>query len=140
MEQVRTKAGDALASAPEAARETIRDNLVLVGSLGFAIGAILAASLPTSRVESAALGRPGAKLKKAATAAAQSGLQTAKDAAFSTAEAAMRSVAEADLGSHARRMTEEAADTLKTVTEDVITTAFEPSHDNHPEFDRGKHE
>jgi hypothetical protein len=140
MEQVRAKAGDALSSAPDAARETIRENLVLVGSLGVAIGAILAASLPTSRAESAVLGRSSSKVKKAAAAAAQSGFETAKDAAFSAAEAGMRKVAEADLGSHASRMTEEAADTLKTVTEDVITTAFEPSHDNHPEFDRGNHE
>ena len=140
MQQVRARAADALSSAPDAARETIRDNLVLVGSLGVAIGAILAASLPTSRAESAALGRSSAKVKKAAAAAAQSGFETAKDAAFSAADAAMQSVAEADLGSHADRITQKAADTLKTVTEDVITTAFEPSQANHPEFDRGNHE
>ena len=140
MQQARAKAGDALSSAPDAARETIRDNLVLIGSLGVAIGAILAASLPTSRPESEVFGRSSSKVKRAAAAAAQSGFEMAKDAAFSTADAAARSVAEADLGAHASRMTDEAADTLKTVTEDVITTAFEPSHDNHHEFDRGNHE
>jgi hypothetical protein len=50
-------------------------------------------------------------------------LATAKEAAFSAADAALQSMSDAGLEHHASRV----ADTLKTVTEDVVTTAFEPS-------------
>jgi hypothetical protein len=36
-------------------------------------------------------------------------------------------VADADLGGHASRMTQNMADTLKEVADDVVTAAFDPS-------------
>ena len=46
---------------------------------------------------------------------------------MSAADAAAKSVAEADLGGHASRMTENMTDTLKEAADDVVTTAFNPS-------------
>ena len=46
---------------------------------------------------------------------------------MSAADAAAKSVAEADLGGHASRMTQNMADTLKEAADDVVAAAFNPS-------------
>jgi hypothetical protein len=58
MERVRSTAKDAATAAPATASKVIRDNAVLIGSLGLAIGAILAASLPSTRAEAASSAMP----------------------------------------------------------------------------------
>jgi hypothetical protein len=131
MEQVRSTAKSAATTAPAAASKVIRDNAALIGGLGVAIGAILAASLPTTRTEAEVVGKATDGVKRAAGAAVQSGFDAAKDAALSAAEAAAKSVSDADLGKHASRITEGVAERLKEVTEDVVTTAFDPSQNQH---------
>src|SRR6185369_7131556 len=96
MEQVRSTA----TAAPAAASKVIRDNATLIGGLGVAIGAILAASLPSTRAEASVIGNASDRVKRAAGTAAQSGFEAAKDTALSAADAAARSVSEADLGRH----------------------------------------
>ena len=123
MEQVRSTA----ANAPATASKVIRDNAALIGALGVAIGAILAASLPSTRVEASVVGKASDQVKRAAGSAAQSGFEAAKDTVLSAADAAARSVSEADLGGHASRITEDVTEQLKEVAEDVVTTAFDPS-------------
>jgi len=73
------------------------------------------------------MGQASDNLKQAAGEAAQSGLELTKDAAMSAADAAAKSVTEADLGGHASRMTKNVADTVKEVADDVVTAAFNPS-------------
>jgi len=114
-------------TAPETASKLIRDNAALIGGLGIALGAILAASLPSTRAEANVVGKATDQLKRAAGTAAQSGFEVARDTVFSAAEAAAKSVSEADLGKHASRITEGVTDRLKEVAEDVVTTAFDPS-------------
>jgi hypothetical protein len=46
---------------------------------------------------------------------------------MSAADAAAKSVAEADLGGHAGRMTQNIADKLKEAADDVVRAAFTPS-------------
>jgi ElaB/YqjD/DUF883 family membrane-anchored ribosome-binding protein len=123
-------AKDAAAKAPDQARQTIGDNAALIGGLGVAIGAIIAAALPETKAEAKVMGRASDGVKQAAAAAAQSGFEAAKDATTSAADAATQKVAEADLGSHASRMTQNMADTLKEAAEDVVTAAFSPSQRN----------
>ena len=113
--------------APATASKVIRDNAALIGGLGVAIGAILAASLPSTRVEASVVGKASDQVKRAAGSAAQSGFEAAKDTVLSAADAAARSVSEADLGGHASRITEDVTERLKEVAEDVVTTAFDPS-------------
>jgi hypothetical protein len=108
----------------------IRDNAALVGALGVAIGAIIAASLPSTRAEAGAMGKASDGVKRAAGTAAQSGFDAAKDAVMSAADAAAKSVSDADLGRHASRITEGVTERLKEVADDVVTTAFDPSR--HP--------
>jgi hypothetical protein len=126
MERVRSTA-NAASAAPATASRVIRDNAVLIGSLGVAIGAILAASLPSTRAEASVIGNASDRVKRAAGTAAQSGFEAAKDTALSAADAAAKSVSEADLGGHASRITEDVTERLKEVADDVVTTAFDPS-------------
>ena len=131
MEQVRSTATNAAAAAPAAASKVIRDNAALIGGLGMAIGAILAASLPSTRAEASVIGNASDRVKRAAGTAAQSGFEAAKDTALSAADAAARSVSGADLGGHASRITEGVTERLKEVADDVVTTAFDPSRNPH---------
>jgi hypothetical protein len=127
LERARSTVNDAATAAPERARQVIGHNTALIGGLGLAIGAIIAASLPATRAEATVMGRASDGVKRAAGDAAQSGFEAAKDAAVSMADAAAKSVADADLGGHASRMTQTMTGTLKEVADDVVTAAFNPS-------------
>jgi hypothetical protein len=127
IERVRATVNDAATGAPEKVGQAIGDNAVLIGSLGIAIGAIIAASLPATKVEASALGEASDGVRRAAADAAQSGLETAKDAAVSMVDAAAKSVAEADLGGHASHITKNMTGTLKEIADDVVKTALNPS-------------
>jgi hypothetical protein len=131
MERARSTAKDAASAAPATASKVIRDNAALIGGLGVAIGAILAASLPSTTAEARMAGKASDRVKRAAGTAAQSGFEAAKDTVLSAADAAARSVSEADLGGHASRITEGVTDRLKEVADDVVTTAFDPSRNPH---------
>jgi hypothetical protein len=78
--------------APETVRQVFRDKAALIGALGIAIGAIIAASLPDTKAEADAIGKASDRVKRAAGEAAQSGFETAKAAALSAADAAAQSV------------------------------------------------
>jgi ElaB/YqjD/DUF883 family membrane-anchored ribosome-binding protein len=131
MERVRSTAKNAATAAPEAASKVIRDNAALIGGLGMAIGAILAASLPSTRAEASVVGNASDRVKRAAGSAAQSGFEAVKETALSAADAAAKRVSEADLGGHASRITENVTERLKEVADDVVTTAFDPSRNPH---------
>jgi hypothetical protein len=120
-------AKDAAATAPAKAGQVIGDNAALISGLGIAIGAIIAAALPETRAEARLMGQASDGIKQAAGEAVQSGLEGAHGVAMSAADAAAKSVADADLGGHASRMTKNMADTLKEAADDVVTAAFNPS-------------
>jgi gas vesicle protein len=120
-------AKDAAATAPAKAHQVTGENAALIGGLGIAIGAIIAAALPQTKAEVKVLGQASDSVKQAAAEAVQSGFEAAKDATMSAANAAAKSVAEADLGGHASRMTQNMAEKLKEAADDVVTAAFSPS-------------
>jgi hypothetical protein len=95
--------------------------------LGVAIGAIIAASLPDTKAEAAVIGTASDGVKRAAGKVAQSGFETAKDAVLSAADAAAKTVSDADLGKHASRMTQDMSDRLKEAADDIVTAAINPS-------------
>ena len=123
---------DAARVAPEKARQMIGDNAALIGSLGIAIGAIIAASLPATRAEASVLGEASDGMKRSASEAAETGFEAAKDAVVSVADAAAKSVADADLGGHASRIAENMTGTVKDVADDVVKTGFNPSRNPNP--------
>ncbi len=114
-------------AVPDKARGIISDNAALIGGIGIAIGAVIAAALPKSQAEAKAMRPPSDSLRQAATGAAQAGLETVKDTARSAADAAQQRVADADLGAHAARMTQNIAEVVKDAAEDVVSAAFNPS-------------
>ena len=73
------------------------------------------------------MGEASDGVKRAAGEAAETGFEAAKDAVVSGADAAAKSVADADLGGHASRIVENITDTVKDVADDVVKTAFTPS-------------
>jgi hypothetical protein len=121
-------AEDAVGSTATAAREALGNNVALLGGLGAVVGIIIAAALPPTRAEAKILGGSREKLKDAACDAATSSVEAGKSVVLSAADAAMQSVAEADLGRHASRMTEGAADRLREAADDVVAAALDPSH------------
>jgi len=130
MDAVKDTAGaarDAAAKAPLKARHVIGDNAALIAGLGIAIGGIIAAAFPETRAEAKAMGRASDSMKQAAAEAAQSGFEAARDATMSAADAVAKSVSEADLGSHASRMTQNMADTVKEAADHVLESTFSPS-------------
>jgi ElaB/YqjD/DUF883 family membrane-anchored ribosome-binding protein len=132
MNSVSATVTDAARVAPERARQMIGDNAALIGGLGIAIGAIIAASLPATRAEASVLGDASDGVKRAAGEAAESGFEAAKDAVVSVADAAAKSVADSDLGGHASRIAENLTGTVKDVADDVVKTAFNPSRTPNP--------
>jgi len=120
-------ARDTAAAAPEKARRVIGDNAALIGGLGVAIGAIIAAALPKTEAEAKIMGGASDSVKQTANEAAQSGFAAAKDKAMAATDAATESVAASDLGAHATRMTQNVADSIKEAAEDVAAAALNPS-------------
>jgi hypothetical protein len=127
MERIRSTA----TSAPANAGKVIQDNAALIGGLGVAIGAILAASLPSTTAEARVVGKASGRIKRSASAAAQSGFEAARDTVLSAADAAAKSVSAADLGGHASRITEGVTERIIEVADDIVTTAFDPSRNPH---------
>ncbi|KRQ14875.1 DUF3618 domain-containing protein [Bradyrhizobium manausense] len=118
---------DSATAAPEQARQIVGDNAALIGGLGIAIGAMIAAALPETKFEDRTAGPTRDSLKEAASEMAQSGFAAAKEATLSAADAATTSVSEADLGRHASRMTRNLADNLKEAAGEAVDAAFSPS-------------
>jgi len=119
-------ARNSAAAAPEKARRIIGENAILIGGLGAAIGAIIAAALPKTEAEATVMGEASDSAKQAAKEATESGFEAVKNTTMSVADAAMKSIAESDLGAHATRMTGNLAESLKEAAQDVVSAAFDP--------------
>jgi len=122
-----TAARDAAATVPAKAGRAVGENAALIGGLGVAIGAIIAAALPATRAEGRVMGQASDSVKRAAGEAAQSGVNAVKETTLSAADAAAQSVADADLGRHASRMTQTVADKIKEAADDAMAAAVNPS-------------
>jgi ElaB/YqjD/DUF883 family membrane-anchored ribosome-binding protein len=116
------KAAETLAatrqSAEAMARDAgsmVRDNAAVIGGIGLAIGALIAAALPSTAVERQTMGDASDALRDRA-------VDEVKSAASDTAEKVSDRVTET---------LDQAAKKLKTVTEKAVTTAFEPSTTDH---------
>jgi hypothetical protein len=129
----RNSAADLAANAPAASGKVIAQNAPLIGALGLAIGAMIAAALPTTRAENATVGKARDRAKQMAGDALESGFDTAKSAVLSAADAATQSVKDSGLDAHVSRVTQDIGEKLKSITEDAVTTAFEPTDPNKAE-------
>jgi hypothetical protein len=130
LEAARAKAAETYDAGRSSAEAFVRDNAALVGGIGLAIGALIAASLPSTRAEAQAMGDISDELRAKAAEAASGKFDEVRTAGMSAAASAAGKVADAALGA-ADRATEAAAEKLKTVADETITTAFEPSQTDH---------
>jgi hypothetical protein len=73
------------------------------------------------------MGQASGNVRKAANDVTASGFEAAKDAALSAAEAVTSSIADADLGKHASRMTEGVSERLKEAAGGIVAAAFDPN-------------
>ena len=127
---VATTASDTVAAAPEKARQVIGENAALIGGLGIAIGAILAASLPETKAEAAVMGPAADGVKRAAGSALQSGFEEVKETAMAAAAAVTKSMADTENGSPASHTTEGPSESSETAADGVGTAALNPSHNS----------
>lgn len=125
------KARQAVVDVASSGKAAVEDNALLIGGIGVAIGAIIAASLPRSRVENSLLGSASNKVTDTASSAVATGLGTAKDAVASAADAAAQQVKDADLGEHVGRIADDVVERLKDIADDAVTTALDPSKPSH---------
>jgi hypothetical protein len=101
--------------------ETIERHPLIVGGIGLALGALIAASLPTTPVENRLLGRSSDDLKNRATAFASQGLEVAQDAANEVYEEITRKAEEEGLTSDAlRESMKGAGEKVKTVVQNAM--------------------
>jgi hypothetical protein len=121
MSEAASPASDAVASAPQKARQAIGDNAALIGGLGIAIGALLAASLPKSQTEAAVMGPAADGAKRAAGSALQSGFEEVKEAAMSAAAAAVKAATDTVPGAQASAPAGRMGESSKAFAEDVET-------------------
>jgi hypothetical protein len=120
-------AKDAAVTAPAKAGQVIGENAAVIGGVGIAIGAIIAAALPQTDAEAKVMGQAGDSVKQVAGEAAQSGFEAAKDAAMSAADAATKNKPQTDLGGPASHMTQNMADKLKEAADGVVRRPSNPS-------------
>ena len=124
-------ASDAKRSVTQAAQTSqsavmdfIDKNPLVVAGIGAAVGAFLAASLPSSRAENALLGKASDGLKDKARDAAAQGLERAKDLAAGVASDVAGSVAREGLdASDAGKAVDSITKGLKAVAERGVETA-----------------
>jgi hypothetical protein len=83
--------------------ESIERHPLIVGGIGLALGALIAASLPATRVENRLLGRSSNDLRNRATEYASQGLEVAQNAAKELYDEVTREAAEEGLTSNALR-------------------------------------
>jgi hypothetical protein len=128
-ETARTRATETASMAATGAANVVRDHAALVGGLGLAIGALIAASLPATRTERDTIGAASDALRKRASGAASEQFDHLKETAMSAVDHATEKFA--DAGERMSRTAEETTEKLKTVADEAITTAFEPSQTEH---------
>jgi len=114
--------------------ESIERHPLVVGGIGLALGALIAASLPTTRVENRFLGRGSDDLKNRATDYASQGLEKAQNAAKEVYDEVTRKAEEEGLTSNALRdLVKGASEKVKTAVQHATGSAGPESAASGPE-------
>jgi hypothetical protein len=134
----RDKASDLTERAGKTFFETIEQNPLLVAGVGLVIGGLIASALPRSDIEDGLIGNASTAVKRRAETAASQGLEAARNAVGEVYDETTRQAeaegltpdgmakAAQDIGQRARRVAERA-----------VTTAFEPTQENHQSTAQG---
>jgi hypothetical protein len=138
---IRAKASDASDRAGKTIFQTIEQNPLLVGGVGLLVGGLIASALPRSDFEDELVGDTSSAAKRQIQAAASKGLDTAKTAVGeiydeTTRQAEAEGLTTEGIGKAAQDISQR----VRRVAEAAVTTAFEPSEENHQPKMRGEND
>jgi hypothetical protein len=138
---LRAKASDASDRAGKTIFQTIEQNPLLVAGVGLLVGGLIASALPRSDFEAELVGDTSSAAKRQIQAAASKGFHTAKTAIGeiydeTTRQAEAEGLTTEGIGKAAQDISRR----VRRVAEGVVTTAFEPSEENHQLKTRGEND
>jgi hypothetical protein len=138
---IRAKASDASDRAGKTIFQTIEQNPLLVGGVALLVGGLIASALPRSDFEDELVGDTSSAAKRQIQAAASKGFDTAKTAVGeiydeTTRQAEAEGLTTEGIGKAAQDISQR----VRRVAEAAVTTAFEPSEENHQPKTRGEND
>jgi hypothetical protein len=135
---IRQKASDFADRTGTRLFETVERNPLLVAGVGLLVGGLIASALPRTDIEDEVVGGSANAIKRRAQAAAAQGLDAAKHAVANVFdEATKQAEAEGLDPDGLNRAARDVGHRVKRVAEAAVTSAFEPSKENHSQGAQG---
>jgi ElaB/YqjD/DUF883 family membrane-anchored ribosome-binding protein len=123
--KIRDQAVEASRSATSIVNDTLRENPLLVGGLGLAVGMLIASALPQSDIEKGVLNDAGAQARKQANDLASKGFDAAKGIAVGVlADVAEQAVREGLSATDLNATVEDLGRRVRKVAESATGAAF----------------
>ena len=129
---VRDKASDVTERAQKTFFGTIEQNPLLVAGVGLLVGGLIASALPRTDIEDDLVGDASTAAKRRAQDAASQGFETAKNTVGDVVDEATRQAQEEGLTPDGiGTAAQDIGQRVRRVAETAVTTAFEPTQDDH---------
>ena len=136
---IRRTASDASDRAGKTIFQTIEQNPLLVAGVGLLVGGLIASALPRSGFEDDLVGDASSAAKSRAQAAASQGLDAAKATVGEVYdETARQAEAEGLTPDGIGKAAQDISQRVRRVAEAAVTTAFEPSEQDHQPIAHGE--
>ena len=136
---IRRTASDASDQAGKTIFQTIEQNPLLVAGVGLLVGGLIASALPRSGFEDDLVGDANSAAKSRAQAAASQGLDAAKATVGEVYdETARQAEAEGLTPDGIGKAAQDISQRVRRVAEAAVTTAFEPSEQDHQPIAHGE--
>jgi len=134
----RDKSSDLTERAGKAIFETIEQNPLLVAGVGLLVGGLIASALPRSEIEDDLVGDASTAVKRRGQTAASRGFDIAKNAVGEVVDEATRQAQEEGLTPDGiGKAAQDVGQRVRRVAETAVTTAFEPTQDDHQPSNHG---
>jgi hypothetical protein len=138
---LRNKASDASDQARKTIFQTIEQNPLLVAGVGLLFGGLIASALPRSEFEDDLVGDTSDAAKRRAQTAASQGFDAAKGAVGEVYnETARQAEAEGLTADGIGKAAQDISQRVRRVAEAAVTTAFEPSEQDHQPIAHGEND
>ena len=138
---IRRTASDASDRAGKTIFQTIEQNPLLVAGVGLLVGGLIASALPRSGFEDDLVGDASSAAKRRAQAAASQGFDAAKAAVGEVYdETARQAEAEGLTPDAIGKAAQDISQRVRRVAEAAVTTAFEPSEQDHQPIAHGEND
>jgi hypothetical protein len=136
---LRNKASNASDQARKTIFQTIEQNPLLVAGVGLLFGGLIASALPRSEFEDDLVGDTSDAAKRRAQTAASQGFEAAKGAVGEVYnETARQAEAEGLTADGIGMAAQDISQRVRRVAEAAVTTAFEPSEQDHQPIAHGE--